>query len=119
MAHYSYLCPGCGASAALNRPISEGPPVEVFCEQHTNPVSMKRDYRSDVPVFGNRVEMAREREAGGASAMRDLFLPTNDDYKGPADPDGNKGMKQWREEHSPRESNKRPNWPGSVSKEFF
>lgn len=105
MATYCYTCKGCGCLATTqaysNVPTCHGP--------------MVRDYKSEavgVAVVG----LQREREAGGKEGLKRLFLPHNDDFKGPGDPDGLKGMREWRENNQPASGNKRPEWPGDVEK---
>jgi hypothetical protein len=75
-----------------------------------------RDYRAEnVGVVGLEL-MKAEREAGSKEAYDRLFLPHNDDFKGPGDPDGTIGMRAWRDNHQPRPSNHAPRWPGTVEK---
>lgn len=79
-----------------------------MCPGHLTPV--KRDYRAEnvgVQVAGLRAE----RERGGSSAVRDLFLPTAKELAGPGDPDGTKGIREWNETHDPKPGNKRPMRP--------
>jgi hypothetical protein len=71
-----------------------------------------RDYRSEA-VGINVVDLKRTREHP-IEEYAAKFLPTNDDFAGPKDPEGRKGMAKWREEHTPADSNKRPYWPGEV-----
>jgi hypothetical protein len=52
-----------------------------------------------------------ERDLGGASAAANLVLPSAKDFAGPDDPSGQKGLREWNENHGPRESNKRPMRP--------
>lgn len=82
-----------------------------------------RDYRSEAVGFTGLAEMKRQRELGldgdsGRKQMRDLFLPTADDYRSPEDPTGQKGLREWNERHGPRPSNKRPLYPEVERKVF-
>jgi hypothetical protein len=77
-----------------------------------------RDYRAE--NVGVAVEsLKQERENGGKEGLKRLFLPHNDDFKGPGDPDGTKGMREWRETHQPKAGNKSPDWPGHVEKQVM
>lgn len=78
------------------------------CPEH--PYILKRDYRSEnVGIAVARLRM--EREEGGSGAIRDLFLPTAEEYKSPEDPDGSKGIREWNERHAPKPGNKAPMRP--------
>jgi hypothetical protein len=103
MATYCYRCELCGGEFTYHErgywvcPTGDMAPLV-------------RDYRAEavgVQVLG----LKRERERGGASAVRDMFLPTAKDFAGPTDPDGSKGLRQWGEEHAPKSGNKRPLYP--------
>jgi hypothetical protein len=79
---------------------------------------MVRDYRAE--GVGVAVQQLKnEREAGGTKAHDALFLPTNKDFAGPGDPDGTKGMRQWRDTHQPKAGNSKPRWPGEVDKKVW
>jgi hypothetical protein len=78
----------------------------------------RRDYRTDLPDFGNSVAIKREREFGGRSAVRDLFLPTAAEMASPDDPDGSKGIQKWNDEHQPKAGNKNPIRPEAPRKSF-
>ena len=111
MSLYCFICRACGyrvettvrdpapvcKHVQVNRP---GAPDE----------TMARDYRAEAasPQVAN---LKREREAGGPSAVRDMFLPTAKDYESPSDPDGQKGLRKWADEHAPAAGNKRPSYP--------
>lgn len=77
---------------------------------------MRRDYGAEGVGLGSGVKVSRDGTVRDSAA---LFLPDNRDFAGPGDPDGNKGMREWREEHTPRDSNKKPYWPGAVDKRTF
>jgi hypothetical protein len=68
--------------------------------------------------LGNLRQLKGERERGGSSAMRDLFLPTAKEVAGPGDPDGSKGIREWNETHDPKPGNKRPMRPESAKAVF-
>jgi hypothetical protein len=81
------------------------------------PTAMTRDYRAE--AVGVNVEgLKREREHS-VEEYAAKFLPSNDDFAGPRDPEGKKGMAKWREEHAPGDGNKRPHWPGEVERSSF
>lgn len=87
--------------------MAEGPPRDTpFCRKCYAP--MHRVYSL---ALGNRRQLKVERERGGASAVRDMFLPTAKDMAGPGDPDGTKGIQEWADEHQPKMGNKRPMYP--------
>jgi hypothetical protein len=108
VATYCYRCKGCGAS--FNVPthgLEETPcPTCGSC-------CLTRDYRAE-NVGVATVVLKNEREMG--SKYKDLFLPSNKDFAGPGDPDGTKGMRNWRETHQPKAGNKNPDWPGTVDR---
>jgi hypothetical protein len=103
---FVFKCKVCGARAEV--PSRDAP---ICCE-----AQMVRDYRAEGVGLGSGVRASREPNIHEQAA---LFLPTNDDFKGPGDPDGTKGMRAWREAHGPREGNKKPYWPGEVEKKVF
>ena len=78
---------------------------------------MRRDYRAEnaSPAV---VGLKRERERGGSSAVRDLFLPTAKELAGPGDPDGHKAIRQWNDEHDPKPGNARPMRPEAPKAVF-
>jgi len=103
---YCFFCPSCDFVTTSNvhglvPACSHGP--------------MKRDYRAENTAV-QTLQLKRERETGGSSAVRDLFLPSAKDYAGPSDPDGSKGIRQWNDEHVPGNGNKRPLRPESPRK---
>ena len=107
MATYVYRCPDCDWSyesreyiIAENRPIHCDFPVV-------------RDYRAEGVGIGAGVRVSR---TGTTQDLAHLFLPTNDEFKGPGDPDGTKGMREWRETHQPKDGNAKPYWPGEVER---
>lgn len=116
MATYIFKCKLCPARASTDNR-ENVITCKGFSEPHGDCV-MVRDYRSE--GVGIAVQQLRdERNAGGRKDYDNLFLPDNKDFQGPGDPDGNKGMRQWREEHQPKDTNKRPRWPGEVDKRVW
>ena len=112
---YCFRCPECGA-----RQETRAYDVVPWCLQDHGRVGaapMQRDYRSEnaAPAV---TQLKREREAGGRSAVRDLFLPKAKDFESPSDPDGSKGIRQWNDEHGPREGNKAPLRPETKRVSF-
>lgn len=107
MATYEYIDEH--GSVFVEAPMAEGPGDAPLCQLCNEP--LRRIY--DVN-FGNGVEIRRERERGGASAVRDLFLPTRKDFEGPGDPDGGKGLRAWADEHDPKPGNKNPLYPADI-----
>ena len=110
MAVFCFRCKLCGAQEQAAR--LEYPRF-VLCECGGE---LGRDYRAEAVGLSGMVQLRREREVGGSSAIKNLFLPDNREFAGPGDPDGSTGMAKWRESHGPKESNKRPQWPGEVPK---
>jgi len=83
---------------------------------HPAGLPMRRDYGAEGVGLGSGVKVSRDGLVADQAA---LFLPSNKDYAGPGDPDGNKGMRKWRDSHGPRDTNSKPHWPGQVNKEVF
>ena len=77
---------------------------------------MRRDWATEGVGVGQGVRVSRD---GTLSDQAHLFLPTNDEFKGPGDPDGTRGMRAWHEHHEPRADNPRPVHPGRVEKRSF
>lgn len=78
---------------------------------------LKRDYRREnagIAVTTLKREREHTKEEYAAK-----FLPSNSDFAKPGDPDGKKGMRQWREQNSPGNGNKKPYWPGEVERTTF
>lgn len=73
-----------------------------------------RDYRAE----NAGIDLSDIRASNKADDTAHLFLPSAKDYQSAKDPDGEKGMRQWREDHSPRPDNPRPRWP-QTKKELF
>lgn len=67
------------------------------CPFHDAP--MKRDWKREAVGIGSGVRASRETLSD--AGYRELFLPSAKDYAGPGDPTGQKGLREWREEHTP------------------
>jgi hypothetical protein len=112
MAVYCFKCKMCGARATSLQ-VPEGA-VWRCCD---TPYII-RDYQAE--AVGHSIGNLRaEREQGSKAAYDRLFLPSNKDFAGPGDPDGKKGMRDWRNTHQPKAGNKAPRWPGDVDKQVF
>lgn len=102
MATYVFSCRDCGASFELSMSsIGEQP-----CAACGKP-TLRRDYRAENVGFS----IAAIRGGGATTTnaeMRDLFLPKAEEFAGPDDPDGSKGLDKWNESHEPAESNTNP-----------
>lgn len=108
MTVYCYRCPDCGAAlTGTDRELNVG---AIHCE-----TPIKRDYRAEGVGIGGGVRVSRD---GTLRDQAELFLPTNKELAGPGDPDGTKGMRTWREEHSPKDAKKHV-WPGEVERTTF
>lgn len=99
MATYCFKCPECGAPYTGSS--VELPGICIDCK-----VGLLRDYRAESVGFAT-ASLAHEREFGMKS-HQSQFLPTAKDYEGPSDPDGQKGLRAWRESVTPKPENKRP-----------
>jgi hypothetical protein len=112
MATYCYRCPDCGAqTTSPHRSMSV---YVCYCGG-----AWKRDYRAEnVGVSVADLKAARNG-TGGLEEVSRLMLPTNKDFIEPGDPDGTKGMRQWRDDHQPKAGNNNPLWPGEVERKVF
>jgi len=94
--------------------------TEPACDHNEGPQAprsiMVRDYRAEAVGIGAGVRVSR---AGTMKDQRELFLPTNRDFAGNGDPDGTKGMREWRENNAPADGNSKPSWPGQVDKKVW
>lgn len=101
MKTYCYLCPVCGEREAHQ---SDGP-EKVCCASCMLKTGlwydMHRDYRAEMVGIGSGVRVSRDGTSRDQAA---LFLPSNEDFKGPGDPDGSKGARRWLDDHAPKES---------------
>jgi hypothetical protein len=86
------------------------------CPEHFN-TELTRDYRAE-GVTPNTAALARERGGQDIEWFKQNFLPTADEFAGPGDPDGSKGLTKWNDEHGPKDSNKAPARP-TVPKRVF
>jgi hypothetical protein len=110
VATYCYRCPDCGAAlTGTDRALNDG---AVHCS-----TPIVRDYRAEAVGFAT-ASLAHEREFGMRS-HQDQFLPSAKDYAGPSDPDGQKGLRAWRESVTPKSENKRPATPSGLDKKVF
>jgi hypothetical protein len=107
---YIYACRMCGRQVE-----SRQHGASILCGDSHVPMTMLRDYRAE-GVAPQVVQLKREREAGGRSAIRDLFLPTTKDFESPTDPDGEKGLRAWADETKPKDGNTKPLWPDMKKK---
>ncbi len=115
MTTYCLKCPTCGTRSTA------GDRDERICGpcliSRDAVVPLVRDYRAEnVGVAIANLRREREHTVEEYAAK---FLPTNADFASPSDPEGKKGMKKWREEHAPADSNKKPYYPGEVDKTTF
>lgn len=113
MATYCHSCKNCGYSVQLVGIQVWGDSPCPACGVD----AMRRDYRAE-GVGVQVVQLQRERERGGRAAVRDTFLPTAKDFESPGDPDGSKGIRNWAEEHGPREGNTKPLYPDIPKRSF-
>jgi len=91
--------------------------ADIECSNGHTPSPMVRNWRGE--SVGVSVGNLRNERNEGKDGLKRMFLPHNDDFKGPGDPDGTRGMAEWRETHQPRPSNHNPDWPGEVPKRVF
>jgi hypothetical protein len=108
---YLFRCRTCGRSFSADHPralLGE----ECPCSKDI----LRRDYRGEGVGF-NTATLKKERDFG-VRAHKDMFLPTAKDFAGPADPEGTKGIREWAEEHKPKDTNKRPDWPDIPKRSF-
>jgi hypothetical protein len=106
VATYCYKCLNCEAKFTGVTPGSAGE-LNLPCGSCGGRIT--RDYRAEAVGFST-ASLAHAREFDMQS-HRDQFLPTPADYAGPDDPDGQKGLREWRESVSPKAGNKRPAEP--------
>ena len=62
---------------------------------------MVRDWRAEGLVVGTGARVSR---SGTVRDQARLFLPDNNEFAGPGDPDGKKGARKWLETHQAKES---------------
>ncbi len=109
---YCFRCPGCEDRFQDSDP----DPIRSCPSCGGGPVI--RDYRAEAVGIGSGVRVSRGVFDSPQEAA-DALLPSNKDFAGPSDPDGTKGMRQWRDSHTPHPTNKRPYWPGEVERKSF
>jgi hypothetical protein len=109
VAQYCFYCPTCGTKYTVSQRMAP------YCIQCLN--GTIRDYRAE-NVVANTAALARERGGKDLDWFKRTFLPTADEFKGPDDPDGSKGLRKWNDEHGPRSDNHNPARP-DVPKAVF
>lgn len=117
MGVYCFKCPRCGQRAETSSRDVE--PFCMACADRTpndSGVFMVRDYRAEGVGLGSGVKVSRD---GTNLDQARAFLPSNENFKGPGDPDGTKGMREWHERFEPRADNPRPIVPGRIERRSF
>ena len=112
MTTFCYICTSCEATgtSTSNQKVGAACPV---CPEGV----LRRDWKAEGVGIGPGVrESALELSPSG---YRELFLPTEEDLSSADDPTGQKGMKEWMDEHEPKEGNKRPILPERTKTNFF
>lgn len=97
---YCYKCTTCGAREEHE---SDGPEMVCCsaCMLRTGEwLDMTRDYKAESVGIGAGVKVSRD---GTSLDQARLFLPSNDEFKGPGDEDGKKGARKWLDDHAPKE----------------
>lgn len=122
MATYCFKCPECGNTTTLAVRDREAPECfhiqpGAWRPEDAHPVLMVRDYRAE-NVGVHTLQLKKEREAGGVSAIRDLMLPTAAEMATPEDPNGQKALQDWNERHVPAATNTRPVRPETDKRVF-
>jgi predicted RNA-binding Zn-ribbon protein involved in translation (DUF1610 family) len=109
---FCYVCTSCGATGASlsNEKVGAACPV---CPEGT----LRRDWKAEGVGIGPGVRESNQELS--ASGYRELFLPSEDDLSSADDPTGVKGMKEWMDEHEPREGNKHPVLPERTKTNFY
>lgn len=100
MATYCFRCTHCEMTTELLT-------ADPSAFNKGTPHQLVRDYRAESVGF-NAAALANARKREGTEK---LFLPSRRDFAGPRDPDGSKGLKEWKDRHAPAPGNKRPLWP--------
>ena len=111
MTTFCYVCTSCGATG-IARARQESDPECLECG-----ATMRRDWKSEGVRIGSGVRESRVELS--PSGYRELFLPTEEDLSSADDPTGEQGMKEWMEEHEPKEGNKHPILPERTKSSFF
>ncbi len=110
---YVWRCVVCGSQREGNSP--DGIAVagsERCCELMT----LKRDFRAEGVGIGSGVRVSRD---GTLHEQSKLFLPGNEDFKGPGDPDGTKGMREWHDTHQRKDPKGRGVKVGDIARRSF
>lgn len=106
MATYCFICTKCGTLA------TRGARIAPDCHG-----TMARDWRAENVGIGEGVRVSR---TGTQADQARLILPDNAQFKGPGDPDGTKGMREWHEKFQPSADNPRPaQTPGRIARRSF
>lgn len=108
---YCFKCRACGYQLTH----SSREVREVACAE-CGATALVRDYRAEAVGVGSGVRVSRD---GTVRDQAHLFLPDNNDFKGPGDPDGTKGMRKWHERYQPAPGNKNPVMVGEIDKRVF
>lgn len=113
---YCFKCPTCGyrVEQRHREPAPSHGPHLLGKDYYS---TMVRDYGAEGVGIGSGVKVSRD---GTAHEMGRLFLPGNDEYAGPGDPDGTKGMRKWHAEHRPMSGDgDRALVPGKIDRKVF
>jgi hypothetical protein len=99
---FCFKCSFCGY--VVETPVRDPAPtcnhgMAPVCGEDTE-IPMDRDWKAEGVAVGRGVRVSRD---GTMREQAQLFLPDNDEFKGPGDPDGTKGARQWLETHQPKE----------------
>jgi hypothetical protein len=105
MAVYCFRCRSCGTRWQGD-----------FAGQHCTSPDVVRDYRAESVGIGSGVRVSRD---GTKLDQARMVLPTERDFKGPGDPDGTKGMREWHDRFEPRADNPAPVHPGRIERKTF
>lgn len=111
MATYCFACRECGERFSL--PVNDA--GETTCPA-CGKCCIARDYRAEAVGVGSGVRVSRD---GTVQDQARLMLPTNNDFRGPGDPDGTKGMRAWHDRFQPAADNPRPVKVGEIDKRVF
>lgn len=106
---FCFRCPFCEFRVETQTRVPEP-----LCPLHG--ASTVRDWKAEGVGVGSGVKVSRD---GLLADQARVFLPTNTEMAGPGDPDGTKGMRDWREKHAPKADNRKPFWPGEVERKVF
>lgn len=96
MATYCFKCPRCSERLETNR--REPEPVCIN-NTHLSGETMVRDYSSEGVQLGAGTRPSRTDDA--LARKQRLILPDAEEFKAPDDPDGTKGLREWRDNFQP------------------